>query len=195
MALTDNTDDQIYDRELSEPLEDTTVDSTLDDSLTDDKVETEHTHGAPPKTLRTDNYLDDDEEFLKAEDTIISESETLSLFAQDENLISWKIINLLDEYGELRKKRELRADPPILQIKSSNEDFVEFLLTKEFTKTLNTSLSRVEQSFYGVDSLKKEKVTFKERINKIVTWGQENPFKAVFAAAFTILIIAAIFVF
>ncbi len=107
----------------------------------------------------------DDEIVVSAyrEETVDAD-ETYAIFQQGDGMLAWSIQNLRSEDGKLRSKRDLKNDPPILRIEASEGQSVDFILTKEFTKTLNESLGDVRQAFYGIEKKRKPLVSFKDAV-------------------------------
>lgn len=142
---------------------------------------------------QTNQYLDDDESFLAGDDVILSETDALSIFQQSENVVSYEILNFSDDKGKPRSRLSLLNDPPILHITSSDEQSADFLLTREFTRTLAGLLKDVDRSYSGISPKSKKKPLSQESVrswfDNVIEWGKENKFKAVLLGIVIILFI------
>jgi len=129
------------------------------------------------------DYFDDDEQFLKGDDSVIVEKDVLSLFKQSDNVVSCEILNFYDEKGKPRNRMSLRNDPPVLHISSSDGQSADFVLTQNFTKSIADTLKTVEKSYLGIPSAKKKKVDQEEIHNtfdRVVNWAKTNKVKSIF---------------
>jgi len=122
-------------------------------------------------------YLDDDLEFLSGDDEQIFLSKDTGIFKQEEGVISWEIVNLYKDNGAPRNKYSLKSQPPLLRVSTNNGESVDFMMTKEFTKTLNTALNDANKAFYGVQPESSKKNT-KEKINDYKEWVLDNKIKS-----------------
>lgn len=136
--------------------------------------------------------LDDDELALLVEDEKIELTEDLGIFKQhQEGLIAWSIENFYQEDGTVRSKRELRTDPPILRIENASGEQVDFLLTKQFTRSLYESLETVNYGLFGVKKSKSRWTNFREALVGSIL---ENPLKVIVFGLLVILTLVALLV-
>lgn len=153
-----------------------------DDSLESDfseTVEEELMEETTPETDVVDDYFADDEKFL-SDDTELDLRKDLGIFKQDNAIVTWGITNLYDGSDDFRKKRNIRRDPPVLRISSSDGDEAQFILTKDFTKSLKNALGSVEKAYNGLSDSKGSSTSdakLKEKFEEIKTWVSENKIK------------------
>lgn len=102
---------------------------------------------------------DDDEQLLRSKDTVLEDEEAYAIFKQEDGVVSWKIENLFDAEGKQYSKRELNANPPVLTIEGSNEAKAEFILTKDFSRSMSEILNRVHYGYYGLEKKPKKHFT------------------------------------
>lgn len=145
----------------------------------------------------SDGYFDDDEEFLRGDDTLVHESFDIALFKQDENVVSWEIVNFYKDGSTPRGKTALRNDPPIMKISSSSGDTAEFLITKEFSKSLGSILQDVNKAYYGISPSKKSlpltQAGIKNRFQNLGRWMLDHKFKTAVAVVVLALLATALF--
>jgi hypothetical protein len=134
-------------------------DATVEEVLAAAAVRPEPTTRALPPQVEVSPLEDDDELLLQAADNQLDATEGYGIFKQQEGVVSWTITNLLDGDGKQYGKRELRANPPVLTLESSNGDKADFVLTKDFSGSLASVLERVHYGFYGLDKKPKKKFT------------------------------------
>jgi hypothetical protein len=150
-----------------------------------------------PSAAVASDYFDDDEEFLRGDDITVHEESDLALFKQDENVVSWEIVNFYKEGMTPRGKMSLRNDPPIMKISSSSGDTAEFLVTKDFSKSLGSILQDVNKAYYGISPKKKtEKITqvgIKNKIRSAGQWMLEHKAKTAVAVVVAALLLTALF--
>lgn len=140
--------------------------------------------------LDPQSVLDDDEEFLKASDSLLEEQENFGIFKQEEGVISWTIMNLFDENGKQYGKRELKLNPPVLVIEeSSSGDRSEMILSKEFALSMSKLLNRVYYGYYGIEKKPRKNFTPSSAKQAILDAVGANPLKV---GAFTLLTIVLI---
>lgn len=177
---------------------------TAPDSLAASGAEDEHymvTDDAEPEpqsnTAIAADYFDDDEEFLRGDDITVHAESGLALFKQDENVVSWEIVNFYKEGLTPRGKMALRNDPPIMKISSSSGDTAEFLVTKDFSKSLGSILQDVNKAYYGISPKKKtEKITqvgIKNNLRSVGQWMLEHKIKTAVAVVVAALLLTALF--
>lgn len=147
-------------------------DSTVDDSP-DMLLSTEKT---------SQEYLDDDELFLAGEDSILSQKDALSIFQQSDKLVSYEIMNFYDKNGKVKNKLSLLNDPPILHISSSDQQSADFVLTREFTRTMAHLLKDVDKAYIGISPKKEKKPLTQDNVRQwfdsVLNWAKENKVKA-----------------
>lgn len=95
------------------------------------------------------DYFEDDEFFLGDDEEILSELD-MAAFQQLDGVVTWEIENLHDSEGQTLSKRDIRMNPPLLKIKSSSGEYAEFILTKDFSKTLAEKFDEIYRAYYGV---------------------------------------------
>lgn len=97
-----------------------------------------------------DNYFEDDELIEAGDDKVLLEEKNLAIFQQNENVITWEIDNFYNDKDEPKNKTSLRLDPPVLRVKSSDGKIVEFVLTKELSKSFNSVFDEVYKAYFGI---------------------------------------------
>jgi hypothetical protein len=176
---------------------------TAPDSLPVTKHDDEHSMNQEneeiepqPSSAVSDSYFEDDEEFLRGDDLVVHEAADIALFKQDENVVSWEIVNFYKDGNTPRGKMALRNDPPVMKISSSSGDTAEFLVTKEFSKSLGSILQDVNKAYYGVSPSKKsEKITqtgVKNKLRSLGQWALDNKLKAAVAVVVAALLVTAL---
>lgn len=139
-----------------------------------------------------DSYLDDDEEFLLGDDSVIADKDVLGLFKQSDNVISYEVLNFYNENGKPRNRMSLRNDPPVLHISSSNGDTADFILTRNFTKNAAYMLKEVDKAYSGISPQKNKKIDQEEiqgTFKKIVSWAKNNKVKSITLGALIALFV------
>lgn len=141
------------------------------------------------------NDLSDDEAIIELDklvqknDKILEQASVATLIEQDEdeNLIFYNIKGLHRNKDEKAYKNRLtmRRNPPILEIKDSDENEVSFLLTENLVKTLQDSLGEVERAYngYAKKETKVKKESIGDKLTKLKLFMKDNPAKAVAAFA------------
>lgn len=121
-------------------------------------------------------YFDDDEEFLKGDDTTIHEANDVAIFQQLENVVSWEIENYYKDDGKPRNRLSLRNDPPILKISNSSGENASFVISKEFSGSLSKLFSDIERSYYGVSEkrMNNKAIDSKDRISDFVNFVKRH---------------------
>lgn len=155
---------------------------------------------------KVNDYFNDDEAFLAGDDVELHDGDTLSIFQQDENVVSVEILNLYTPEGNLRSRFALRSDPPLLEIKSNDGQIAQFVLTKNFAHGLLGKFDDAYSAYYGVESkssrnrkkkkrmLKSdEKLTFKDHVVDGMNWVQDNKFKSAIGIIVVLLILFGLF--
>lgn len=150
-----------------------------------------------PNSASQNDYFEDDEEFLRGDDKIVHENFDIALFKQDENIVSWEIVNFYKDGLNPRGKTALRNDPPIMKISSSSGDTAEFLVTKEFSRSLGAVLQDVNRAYYGISPKKKsEQLTqevVKNKFSSAGKWMKDHKVKTAVAVVVLALLVTALF--
>lgn len=145
------------------------------------------------ETKSKDDFLDDDEAFLAGEDVILSQSDVLKIFQQSENLVSYEVMNFLNDKGKPRTKMSLLNDPPILHITSSDQQSADFVLSKDFTRTMIRTLKDVDRAYMGISPKEDKKPLsqegIRERFDNILQWMKDNKLKAGVLAILIVLFV------
>lgn len=151
--------------------------------------------------VSSEDYFDDDEEFLAGDDVEIHDDNVLSIFRQEDNVVSVELMNLYTNDGDLRNKFQLRNDPPVMIIKSSDGQLAQFLLTKNFVNGLNGKFDDVHRAYFGLESKssrdRKRKLSEGESsgkgfIDNTRDWVIENKFKSVLLLLVLLLVVFGI---
>lgn len=126
------------------------------------------------------DYFSDDEAFLAGDDKVVHTDTDLSLFKQNDGVVSWEIVNFYKDNGRPRSKFSLRNDPPLMIISSSSGVSAEFILTHNFAKSMAKSLEDVNRGYYGMGpaSEKKDSSSFQTKIADVKEWILENKVKS-----------------
>lgn len=152
------------------------------------------------------DYFEDDDEFLAGDDIEIHDGDVLSIFQQEEDVVSVEILNLYTPEGNLRNKFALRSDPPILEIKSSDGQVAQFVLTKNFAHGLSGKFEDAYSAYFGVESKSSKarkakrakktdgsKMTFQDHFNDSLNWVQDNKIKTGIGVLVFLLVIFGLF--
>lgn len=141
---------------------------------------------APSAAKLSEATVNDDLLAIEVEnDSQLELSDNYGVFDQEEGMIAWSLQNFYREDGSIRSKRELKLDPAILRIEDASGGSVDFVLTKDFTKSLNESLNKVRLASYGIQKSKKPFDSFKEAL---VNSAIENPIRTVLLAVIIVLV-------
>lgn len=138
------------------------------------------------------SQLSDDEIVVKElGDKLVEEQDGFAVFEQgSEGMIAWSLQNFYREDGSIRSKGELKNEPPLLRIENSEGNSVDFMLTREFVKSLNQQLEQVRLATYGIQKSRKPLSSFKEAL---VATAVEKPLGTVLIGA--LIILAPLFLF
>ncbi len=128
-------------------------------------------------TAVRDDYLDDDELWMKSSDEVLHSDGSTVVAKQDEAVVSWDIYGLYDEQGKVRSKRSLRNNPPALVISDSNGGEATFVLTKDLSGVLATHLENTHRAYYGIRP--RSEMSFKEKMLDARSGLRENMGKAI----------------
>lgn len=135
------------------------------------------TEDAPVDETKESIELSDDELALEAlTDEAVEATPDLAVFRQAEGMIAWTLQNFYKEDGTTRSKRDLRLDPPILRIENSDGESVDFILTRNFSKSLLDTLEIVRLGTFGVKKNRSKWGSFKDALVGSVL---ENPLKVI----------------
>lgn len=148
-----------------------------------------------PSELQESTLLEEDDDLLAikaSNDEAVELTDNYGIFQQEEGMIAWSLQNFYNEDGTPRTKRELRLDPAVLRIEDASGGYADFVLTREFTKSLNESLEQVYLATFGLHKTKKPMTSFKEAL---IASAVEKPLRAVLLAVIVILTPLFLFVF
>ncbi len=185
-----------------EQVEPVTVDESVPELVTEPvQVIEEQVSEAPVEELTAEEpttpavpELDEDDDALAIqalEDEKLEVADDYGVFKQQEGMIAWSIENLYREDGSMRSKKELKLNPPTLKVEGSGGQSVDFILTKNFTKTLKDGLDDVYRGMFGVHKAKAPMSSFKEALYNSV---MENPLRIV-VVGLIVLVCAALAIF
>jgi len=166
------------------------------DSLSADNNPIDESQLDQKESSQTEDYLLDDERVLAGDDVLLHEDLDSGIFQQESHVISWEVLGLLKENGKPRNRLALRNDPPLFVIKSASGDEVEFVLTKELSKSLSVIFTNVHNAYIGINSLEKnaEPLTFKNSFNRVKSWIKTNPVKSTIVSALILLMVIPNFI-
>lgn len=142
-----------------------------------------------------DSYFDDDETMLKYYDESLHETTEMAIVHQDEYIVSWEILNLYDDNGNLRNRYLMKSDPPLFRISSTSGEEASFFVTKELSRTLSKLFSDVERAYYGIEP-KESRKQYQDRFESlpaaVKNWVLSNKVKSVIFLLLILLAIVAI---
>lgn len=148
---------------------------------------------AAPAESRAISALNDDLLVIEGNNDVELElADNYGVFEQEEGMIAWSLQNFYREDGSIRNKRELKLDPAILRIEDASGGSVDFLLTQEFTKTLNDSLEKVHLATYGIQKSRKSFASFKE---SLINSAIANPVRTILLGVVILMVPLFLFVF
>lgn len=191
--------EEVLDNDEQQSLDDGTAEEVDDiseyEKYFDDDYEESSARNEELTQRNLDDYFDEDEEILKGTDRALLEERSLAIFQQHENVVSWEIEGLLID-NRLKKARELKTDPPIFKVSSSDGASAEFLLTKELSKSMANALNDVYKAYYGVDTSYKRKPmnqeTMKSNMDGFVEWMEEHKLLTVLIAIMVLMVLYSI---
>lgn len=127
------------------------------------------------------DVVDDDLEVLASNDEVVASADAMSALAQGEDFMVWNIEGLYDDdTGRVFKSRQLKQNPPILHIENMRDGetyFANFVLTRDFAKTLEAGLRTTTRAYSGVtDSKPFTKEGMKMRVEELIEWVKAHPF-------------------
>lgn len=105
-----------------------------------------------PEERPQDSYFEDDEEILRGDDTVLEETDDFAAVQQLDHLITWEVEGAFDERGNVRKRMDLRREPPVLKVKDASGAEIEFVLTKELARMLFQVLEAVYKGYFGINT-------------------------------------------
>lgn len=196
-ALPD--EDMEVTEDVVEPVSTAAPDSSTVTKTPDDQshqLETEELRSSVA-AVRSNDYFDDDEEFLRGDDKPVHNDADIALFKQIDGVISWEIINFYKENGKPRSKYALKTDPPLIKISSSEGDTAEFLVTQNFAKSMGSMLNNVNRAYYGVSPEKEQKAFsqegIKDKFSSLKQWVRFHKVKSTVAVVFFGFILGSVF--
>lgn len=138
-------------------------------------------------------FVNDDENFLNADDKALSYDLEEAVVQQQDGLVFWSIEGLFNENGKMKGKLALRQSPPTLVIRTKTgdrEEVVEILITKDLAKILSKHFDMIDKGFYGIKP--SSELTLKERTVGIWHWIKSHPFKATICGITAVVIVIAL---
>ena len=142
------------------------------------------------------SFFEDDENFLKSDDSVIHEELDMAIIQQSDSIVNWSIENLYKKNGQLRRSQSLKNDPPILSISDSNDQTASFVVTREFAAGLESVMSDVHRGYYGVPSkraknMQDDKGSLFERMKQYV---EKNKVKSSLLAVIVVVVMVSAFI-
>lgn len=141
---------------------------------------------------------DDDLAYLKefeSSDEVVIDERDFKAFAQNDSALIWRIDGFYDGDSAVSMS-DIKNNPPVLTVDSvdeiGNETSASFVLSQEFTKTLNYVLDDVHRVYTG-RKIKKDmtaRESFSETLTSFVSWVNNNPIKA--GLLFVFLVVSGI---
>lgn len=132
------------------------------------------------------NLSDDEKMILETNDELVEQELDFAAVNQlNDNMLLYHIEGLYKDENKTKYigNRKLIKNPPILNIKASSGEEVNFTLTKEFVKSLSKSIKEVERAYSGymyVAEKDRKQFTMKERINDLKERVKRHPILTVF---------------
>lgn len=135
-----------------------------------------------------------DEIDLSELDEVLEKTIDEAIILQESNTVKWRIEGLFDEEGEILSARKLKKDPPILIIESvdketGEENFASFVLTPEFSRTLQDLGSITWQAYNGIKAKELETRSLKTLPGDLLQWAKDNKGSAAFLLLFTLIFV------
>lgn len=126
-----------------------------------------------------EDFGDDDLAVLASHDEVVASAEAMTAVTQGEDFMLWNIEGLYDETtNKPHKARQLKRTPPVLHIENKRDDemhFADFVLTREFTRTLEKGLRTTNRAYSGVsDSEPWSKEGLRVRVEEFAGWMREH---------------------
>lgn len=145
----------------------------------------EDTAGKAPST---------DEIDLSELDEVLEKTIDEAIILQESNTVKWRVEGLFDDEGEILSARKLKKDPPILIVESvdketGEENFASFVLTPEFSRTLQDLGSITWQAYNGIKAKELEARSLKTLPGDLLQWAKDNKGSAAFLLLFTLIFI------
>lgn len=147
----------------------------------------DHQSGESDAKAFSQKYFEEEILSTSSDDSVIDASEYAAIIEQQEGIVSYRIEGIEDSKGNVKSKKELQVDPPILVVESSNGDAANFLLTKELTRKLADSMEIVYENMSGV---KKSKVSTDK---EIMEWISTHKIKTGVLVLVMLLVLFGIF--
>lgn len=146
------------------------------------------------KPLTGKDYFDDDVDFIENNDVVITDENIISMFKQEDNVVSVEVINLFNDNDKLRNRLQLLNEPPILEIKSSDGKVAHFVLSRQFNESLLLKLRNVSRAYAGMTTVTAhgdvvgERRSFRQRVGDFLKWADAHRAKVVISALIIILV-------
>lgn len=156
------------------------------------KDETAGEERTAPIEEGSDDILDDDENFLNAQDEILEHSTQHVIAQQPEGVVTWDIEGLYNENGKVLNKYLLRLNPPKLVVQDSNGEQAEFLITKDLSDLLSQQFEIVSKAYHGIRP--PSELTLGEKAKGFVAWLKANKMKATILGALAATILIMFFI-
>ena len=149
--------------EQSTPLE--------DDAIEPEEIET--------STQDDTDLEDDDLAVLRSSDEVVASASAMAAVTQGEDFMLWNIEGLYDEATDRPyKSRYLKQNPPVLHIENQRDGetfFADFVLTREYTRTLAQGLRTTHRAYSGVTDQSLFTVEgIKARLEEFTTWVKDH---------------------
>lgn len=120
----------------------------------DEDLNEEKNPETPQKNKDNSENKDDSE---SKNDSILEKGYLTSLIKQgegdEESLVFYEVTNIYSNTKKkiYKNKYRLKKEPPLLTIKDSEDNLVEFELTENFTNELMSTLNEVKRAYYGFE--------------------------------------------
>lgn len=144
-----------------------------------------------------DDYFEDDEEFLKGDDSVLLSEIDNGILQQQEDVIGWELNNFYDESGKQRGRFALRSDPPTFRVRHKRsdgaEDVVEFVVSKQLAGEFEQVFKNVRGAYYGMtpkETRKADQASFRSYVDNVTLEAKTHPVRF---AILVLFILATIF--
>lgn len=146
------------------------------------------------ETLEAFDEEDDDLAVLASHDEVVASAEAMTAVTQGEDFMLWNIEGLYDENtNRPYKARDLKRNPPVLHIENKRDEemhFADFVLTREFARTLEKGLRTTNRAYSGVsDAPPLSKEGIRVRIEEFAGWLREHVVGASIIGALILFVI------
>lgn len=127
----------------------------------------------------SDEEEDDDLAVLESRDEIVASAEAMAAVTQGDDFMLWNIEGLYDEHTNRPfKSKHLKRNPPVLHIENQRDGetyFADFVLTREYTRTLAQGLRTTNRAYSGVtDASPFSAEGLKARFDEFILWVKEH---------------------